>query len=159
MKRPTSLRGDIHVSHDWLTIERLSFGPSDPLTTLGSDTPPWSDDPLFEHDADTNMERFLRRYAVASDLPTRRPFVPAWVYAFVEATWTTLSEVGIVNALDWAVTMPDPPRYAQALLVVWGEKRERTAMLRDDSAVKRLRLLREAMRDLGDPQGLPDEAR
>lgn len=159
IRQPWFVRGDVHFEHRWMTIERLSVGPSEPLYTLGTDAPPFSLDPLLPVDFDDGLMRWCERYAVARDVPSRAPMMPAWVVAAAEALWGSSPATGLGEVVTWAMTTPDPPAYAQAVIVVYEEKRREDAAFHDESAVKRLGLLREAMRELGDPQGLPDATR
>lgn len=155
MRKPTSLWGDIHIAHDWILLPRLSFEPH-PVMTLGTGPIPFStdlcllgSDGTFVDDRNT-FEKWCRKFAVASDLPTRAPILPAWVFALVEALWRSLPENGINQALEWAQKFGEAaPARAQALLVVWDMKRRPKRITRDDSAIKRLRVLHEAMEELG----------
>lgn len=150
----------MHIEHDWWSIERSEVGPHPTRLTLGFGTPPWTWDPTNVDGFHDALRRWVERYQVARCTVTREPLVPSWLLAAASTLWGNAPSNALGELVSWALRFEeDAPTYAAAAIVAYQTKLVQQRVLRDDSAVKRLRLLRRVMRDLEDPQGPPDEAR
>lgn len=150
----TTLGGQVHFEFDWMLFEH------DGAVVLGFGAPPWSDVPCRLEDDE--VRRILPDVLVIGRcLSTRTYLYEAWVCALAHALFAGEGSAPgtlIIEALFWAWRTDDPPRFAAALVTTYWAKLDEY-FLADRHAILRARLLRESMRDLGGPQGSPDEAR